>query len=475
MTGRVLKAVVMAFTACALCACGGGDPSTGPDGSGSPPAPAESGLDVTVITQTLPNGLTVVMLPETGGPPTVTVSVFYEIGFRSEPADRTGYAHLFEHLMFQGAAGIDPEAYVEAVYGSGGLFNGDALLDFSRFSQVGPSSFLDTALELEAARMSDLRLDQARLDSQRAVLAQEARAIYLDRPYGGFPWLTLPEYAFENWRNARRIYADLEDIEAATVETLKDFYARYYHPGNAVLVIAGRFDPDQAMKRVRKHFEPIAQGPDTPEFDASEPVREKAVVAERLDPLAPLPALALAYTLPPRESEAFYAMALIDQILLQGEDSRLHRRYVEEAGIAASIRGGPNLTGNIFTYDGPALWNIALVHGAEASAGEILAIAEQEIDALRKGGPGEEELARAKAKFLAKYYAYYDRPSRFGLTTIAAAFALFDGDAARLNAIPAAIEAVTADDVRRAAQEYLRPEARTVLIVAPGNAQEDPS
>ena len=203
---------------------------------------AAPGFQVPVEYRTLPNGLRVVMSRDTTTP-TVTVAVYYHIGFRIEPRDRTGFAHLFEHLMFQGSQNLGKMQFIKLVQSNGGILNGSTRFDFTNYFEIVPANTLETFLWGEADRMRGLAITQDNLTNQQGVVKSEVRVNVLNTPYGGFPWLDMPQYANTNWYNAHNFYGDLRDIDAATLTDAQSFFRTYYSPGNAVLVVAGDIDP----------------------------------------------------------------------------------------------------------------------------------------------------------------------------------------------------------------------------------------
>ena len=466
-------AAIAAFSL--LAACGlddsGREDAQDPPETAAPADSAESGIRIDVSYQTLDNGLRVVMAPDSTIP-TVTVGVYYGIGFRIEPRDRTGFAHLFEHLMFQGSRHAEKGEFDKLINGSGGVNNGSTRFDFTNYFEVVPSSALEPVLWIEADRMAFPDITQEKLANQQGVVANEVKVNVLNQPYGGFPWLDMPQYANENWYNAHNFYGALDDLEAATLEDARDFHDRYYAPNNAVLVIAGDFDPAKATRWVEKYFGPIPQGDAITLPDISEPRQEEEKTAAKIDPLAPRPALAFAYHMPERGTDEYYAMALLDQILIQGEDSRLYQALVKDKGYASGVEGGINLLGNMFNYDGPMLWTAAMIHGEEFTPEEIMTTVDGVVEGLRAEPVTEAELARARTKLLSEFYGVVDSPTRFGLVDLLASFVLFDDDPARINRIEGGFDNVTPALILETAEEYLRPDNRTVLRIEPGAAQD---
>src|SRR5919107_5833346 len=241
--------------------------------------------------ETLPNGLRVVLTPDRSAP-VVAVGVHVDVGFRSDPEGRTGFAHLFEHLMFQGSESLEKLAHFRYVQGSGGTFNGSTHFDYTDYFETLPANALERALFLEADRMRRPRLTEENLRNQVDVVKEEIRVNVLNRPYGGFPWLKLPPVMFDTFRNAHDGYGSFTDLESATVADAQEFFRRYYACGNAVLAVAGDFDVARATNLIERHFGdvPARPAPARPDFDEPDLTAERREVYT--DRLAPLPAVA---------------------------------------------------------------------------------------------------------------------------------------------------------------------------------------
>lgn len=432
----------------------------------APSAAAPTGFHVPVLYDTLPNGLRVVLSPDTTAP-VVTVAVYYHVGFRIEPRDRTGFAHLFEHLMFQGSHNLGKLQFITLVESNGGILNGSTRFDFTNYFEVVPANTLRTMLWAEADRMRGLALTPENLANQQGVVKNEVKVNVLNAPYGGFPWLDMPQIANTNWYNAHNFYGDLHDIDAATVADAEAFFRTYYTPSNAVLVLSGDFDPAQATAWIREYFAGIPSRPAPALPDLTEPRQEQEKRVTRVDSLAPRPALAIAYHMPARGTPAYYAMGLIDQILLQGKDSRLYQALVQRAALTGDVSGGINLLGNMFDYDGPMLWTAALFYDAHTAPDSILHVIDATIDPLRTTLVDQATLDRAVVKARSALYGNLDEFFGFGRADLLASFALFDGDPSRINDIERRFREVTPELIRQTAQEYLRPGNRSILIIEP--------
>jgi zinc protease len=414
----------------------------------------------------LPNRLRVVLSPDHTAP-TVCVGVYYRIGFRIEPRDRTGFAHLFEHMMFQGSQNLGKMEFIKLVQQNGGVLNGSTRFDFTNYFEVMPSNKLETVLWAEADRMRGLAVTEENLKNQQGVVGNEVKVNVLNQPYGGFPWIDMPLAANSNWYNAHNFYGDLTDIDAAQLEEVKKFFDTYYTPNNAVLVIVGDFDSTEAKKFVEKYFGPLkaAQVPLPP--DLAEPRQDKERRVNRKDPLAPQPAIAIGYHMPDRNTPEYYAMGLINQMLIQGDDSLLRQELVEKRGLTDEVDGGINLLGNMFNYQGPMLLIANLTYDPTTKTETVLEAMDRVIEPLRSKPVDQNTLDRARVKLRSSLYDTMGRFGGFGLMDLLASFALFDDDPARLNTLVVEFQKVTPELVQKTAQEYLRPTNRTVVTIEP--------
>ncbi|MGH9366119.1 MAG: M16 family metallopeptidase [Thermoanaerobaculia bacterium] len=436
-------------------------------GTAAPPPEAAGAFRVPVEYYKLGNGLKVVLSRDTSSPKAV-VAVYYNIGFRIEPRDRTGFAHLFEHMMFQGSQNLGKMEFIRLVQSNGGVLNGSTRFDFTNYFEIVPSNTLETSLWAEADRMKGLAITGENLKNQQEVVKNEVKVNVLNRAYGGFPWLDLPQYANTNWYNAHNFYGDLKDLDAATLEDVKKFFATFYAPNNAALVVVGDFDPKQARAWIEKYFAgiPAATLPGKP--DISEPRQEKEKRATKPDALATRPALAVGYHAPARNSPEYYAMGLLDQVLLQGKDSRLYQALVQKSGLTGDVQGGINSgLGDMYNINGPTLWDASLFYDKDKSADQILKVFDEEIERVRTTPVEKAELDRALVKVRSSLYDSIEGLFGFGRADLLACFALFNDDPEAINRIEENFRKVTPERMRKMAQEYLRPGNRTILIVEP--------
>ena len=294
-------------------------------------------LNIPVVYYKLPNGLKVV-ISEDHIAPVVSVAVYYNVGFRLEPKGRTGFAHLFEHMMFQGSANVKKFEHAKFVEANGGSLNGHTDFDYTNYYETMPSNRVELGIWLEADRMRSLDISEENLKNQQAVVSEEVRVNVLNQPYQFFEWISLWENAFTNWNNSHNGYGDLAEINAATIEDVRSFFKTYYAPNNAVLTIVGDVDVNDVKKMVEKHFASLPSQPVPARADLTEPAQTKEKRVSQTDKLANLPALATGYHLPPQNSPDFPAMALLVRILQVGESSLVPKARKRERVDTRSVR-----------------------------------------------------------------------------------------------------------------------------------------
>jgi predicted Zn-dependent peptidase len=424
-------------------------------------------LHIPVEHTTLANGLRVVASSDRSAP-VVTVGVYYQIGFRLEPRGRSGFAHLFEHMMFQGSENAGKMEHIRLINSSGGLLNGTTHYDITNYFEAVPSNALERVLWLEADRMRALKVDDENLRNQRDVVKEEVRVNVMNQPYGGFPWLDLPPVAFRNWPNAHNFYGDFADLDAATLADVQSFFRTYYAPNNAVLVMIGDLDASEAFELAKRYFEDIRPGPPTPRADVSEPPQTEERRGEVEEKFGPLPAIAIGYTLPKRETRDWYAAGILDRVLHGGRAGRVHRRLVLEEEIAVDADGSAEL----FDTNGPTQMVSRIFHKPEFTSDATIASYDSVIQGVQDAPIAEAELDPVKVKFRADYYSMLEggmgsHMPRFGLMHYLACFALFDGDPHRVNTILDGFLEVSPAETQSVAQKYLVPKNRAVLVRRP--------
>ena len=414
---------------------------------------------------TLRNGLRVVIAPDRSAP-VVAVAVYYDVGIRSEPAGRTGFAHLFEHLMFQGSASLSKMEHVKYVQSSGGTLNGSTRLDYTNYYEALPSHALERALFLEADRMRSPAVTEENLANQIAVVKEEIRVNVLNQPYGGFPWLSLPPVLFETFPNAHNGYGGFEDLESATVGDASDFFDRYYAPGNAVLAIGGDLDVDGTMALVHKHFGDVPRRavPPRPDFDEAAPTSERR--AEQVDLLAPAPAVALGWRVPdPADLDAYLPYVVLTSVLATGDASRLRRRLVQDDRVATDVGAHIAFMEDAFDVRNPTALLIEAHHPGEVGTDTVVTAVDEELDRVATAGVPADELERVSARLLSALLQGQDHV--LGRTLAMASFEQQRGRAELVGELPALLGAVTSEQVAAAAAG-LQPGARARLDLVAG-------
>ena len=390
----------------------------------------------------------------------VGVSVVYHVGMRLEPRNRTGFAHLFEHLMFQGTPNAKKGVFDSVITGGGGNNNGSTRADFTNYIETAPVSSLDAILWLEADRMKTLDFNAETLKNQQDVVKEEIRVNVKNQPYGGFMWIDIGQQAFQKWENNHDGYGSFEDLENASLEDVKAFHRDYYVPNNAVLAIAGDVTPEQGFALAQKYFGgiPARATPAAPDYKEGLNTQEKRV--QQSDALAQVPAIAAAWKMPDRGSRDQAPMAVLGALLANGDASRLYQGLVKGRELALNVESLYGLTSE-WEYDGPTLFTVFALYKPTTDADKVVKGIDEEIARIAREGADDATLARIKTQLLADWYngleMFLNRAD-----TLAKLQTLW-GDANVANQIPGWIQNVTSEDVKRVAATYLTPANRTVI------------
>ena len=321
--------------------------------------------------------------------------------------------------------------------------------------------------------MRGLDITQDNLKNQQGVVGNEVKVNVLNQPYGSFPWIDLPMAAFQNWYNSHNFYGDLHDIEAATLDDAKSFEAKYYQPQNAVLVVTGDIDEAAVKGWVNKYFAGIPSQKTEAKPDLTEPRQEAERTVTRTDALATKPAIAFGYQMPKRNSPEYFAMGLLDQILVEGEDSMLYQELIKNKNYGSSLNGGINSgLGNMFNYNGPMLFEADLVFDDKFTPQEILASADSVIQQVQDKPLPQSVIDRALVKLRSGLYDTMTQFGGFGRADLLASYALFDDKPDNINQIETNFKKVTPSLIQRTAQEYLRRTNRTIVMIKPGKGSD---
>jgi zinc protease len=409
-------------------------------------APAQPIAPITYTERVLANGLQVIAVPSHTSP-TVSVQVWYHVGSKDDPPGRSGFAHLFEHLMFKSTKHLRAEQFDRLTEDVGGSNNAFTSNDVTAYHEVVPSNHLEVLLWAEAERMSNLDVVQASFVSERAVVEEEYRERVLASPYGRFG-NAIPAAAYQVHPYKRPSIGNIDDLEAATLADVKAFHATYYRPDNATLVVAGDFEPQQLDAWVDRYFARLPR-PSTPvpHVDVDEPkwTHDRSVTVT--GPKVPLPAIALVWLAPPLISADAPALQIAAALLGSGESSRLNEALVYRQRIASQAGFDDDLRA------GPGLLSASAIAAGGKSLTQVGAALRVEVERLARQPVGADELAKVKIQLLTS--ALLTRQTPEGLASAVADAAVLGGNAARVNSELAELQEVGAADVQRVLQRYV--------------------
>ncbi|KGM53725.1 peptidase M16 [Lysobacter daejeonensis GH1-9] len=422
-------------------------------------APDADRWSVPVAVKKLDNGLTVVV-SEDHSSPTVGVSVVYHVGMRLEPRNRTGFAHLFEHLMFEGTPNAGEGVFDRVITGGGGRNNGSTRPDFTNYIEVAPVSALEPILWLEADRMKTLDFNPVTLKNQQDVVKEEIRVNVKNQPYGGFMWIDIGQHSFQKWENNHDGYGSFQDLENASLQDVAAFHRDYYGPNNAVIALAGDVTPAQGFALAEKYFGGIPARPTPKAPDVREGLNTAEKRVTQSDALAQVPAIATAWKIPDRGSKDQAPFAVLGEVLSGGDASRLYQGLVKGRELALNIESLYGLT-DPWTYDGPTLFTTFALYKPNSNADALLTAIDEEIARVIKDGVSDAELKRVKTRMLADWYN--GNESFISRADTLAKLQTLWGDANVVNKIPGWIEAVTSADIQRVARTYLTKANRTTI------------
>ena len=421
--------------------------------------PAQTTPAIKFTETKLANGLRVIV-SEDRAAPVYSIVVHYLAGSKDERKGRTGFAHLFEHMMFKGSENVGPGEHFMQVFINGGTMNGTTNKDRTLYYETLPSNQLDLGIFLEADRMKSLEITKENLDNQRNAVQEERRLGVDNQPYGR-TFEAVDTLAYDNPAYEHSVIGSMEDLNAAAVEDVASFFKTYYAPNNAVLAIVGDVDTKATIEKVRKAFESIPAQPAPPKVDLTEP-KQTAERRQRLDdPLARLARLDIVYKAPPRLTAEDDALQVLGTVLSSGRSSRFFQKIIREQQLA------PNVTAGRDGAVGPGLFRVigTVTPGKTPEALEAAVFAE--IERIKNEPIADWELEKARNN--AKRAVVAGLTSSLQRATQLADFAASFGDANLINQRVERLMKVTAADVQRAARNYLTPENRTVVVTVPKN------
>ena len=423
----------------------------------SVPAQAVRNVRVDFKETTLKNGLRVITVEDRSAP-VIAVSVTYNVGSRDERKGRTGFAHLFEHMMFKGSANVGSGEHFMLVFNNGGNMNGTTNTDRTNYFEVLPANQLDLALFLEADRMRSLEITKANLDNQRNAVQEERRLGVDNQPYGKSDELQ-QELLYDNFAYKHSTIGSMDDLNAASVEDVAEFFKMYYAPNNAVLVLVGDFKTEEALAKIRANFEAIPRQATPPVVDMTEPQQQAERRQTVDDMLARAPRVDIAFKAVPGNTSDFYALQVLAAALQGGQSSRLYQKLVREKELTTSAGGFLDERRGI-----GAIYTSATLR-PNAKIEDVESLIYAEIERLKKEPIADWELNKAKnttrRNFINGLQSSISRAITLGQYTV------YYNEPALINSRLEKVAAVTKEDVQRVANKYLVDTNRTVVITVP--------
>jgi zinc protease len=407
--------------------------------------------------KTLRNGLRIVAA-EDRSRPVINLQVWYHVGSKDEKPGRTGFAHLFEHIMFRGSKNVGPEEHMRLVRQAGGVVNAYTGFDTTVYWETFPSNYLERMLWLEADRMASLDVSEENFRKEREVVKEERRLRVENPPYGNLLEEVLRN-AYVRYPYRHSPIGSAEDLDRATLADVRAFHSTYYVPNNATLILVGDFDSAEAFRLVEKHFGPIPRGRPVPRVRKKEPAQKARREASLTDPKAPLDAVVAAYHLPPAGHPDSHALEIAASILSAGQSSRLYRKLVYEDQAALTAQG------EALFLEGPSLFFSYAIANPGKDIREILAEMEKILAAMAETPVSQDELDKAKNQILASFIL--DRESMQTKADFLGKCAVLLRDPARYNTEIENYRRVTAADVQRVVAAYLAPERQTRVFIHP--------
>ena len=412
--------------------------------------------------KTLPNGMRILSAVDRSSP-TVAIQVWYHVGSKDDPEGRSGFAHLFEHIMFKATKNMKSEMMDRLTEDVGGFNNAFTNPDVTVYYEVVPSHYLETLLWAEADRLSGLTVDDSNFKSERSVVQEEYRQSYLAPPYGMLYYL-IEQQSFTAHPYKRPTIGSIEDLDAASIENVRAFHSTFYRPDNATLIVVGDFDPKQLDAWVTKYMAPIPKpAAPLPRVTTVEPERktERRIVHRAAN--VPLPAIALTYLVPPEKSPDSEALQVAATILSQGESSRLYRALIYDQQVAQSADAGADLREDVSVF----YFNVVLASGKKPEDVEKSLLTE--IQRVQDAPVSAAELDKAKNQLVTNELRERETSSGKALALGSAAVLL--GDPNRVNTDLARLQAVSAADVQRVMKKYFTANNRLVIYYLPEAAK----
>jgi zinc protease len=413
----------------------------------------------------LKNGMRVILSAD-NSVPVVSVYMLYGVGARSEEKGRTGFAHLFEHMMFQGSANAPKGVHFKTVEANGGSLNGSTHADYTDYYEVLPSNKLAVGLWLESDRMRSLAITDANLTNQKDAVKEERRLTFDNRPYNTAIIDVWPQLAFRNWQSSHSLIGSFEDLNAASVADVGKFFKTYYAPNNAILSVVGDIKVPEARQWIETYFADIPSQPQPKHPDLTEPGEVKPRTEVYKDPLARVPAVIMGWPGPARRSPDFNALVMADVLFTGGESSRFALNLVKGKQSVLSYEANPGWPfGGASDYKEPGLYAMNLLYNPKFTAKDIVAQIDGEITKVQSEGVPIKELERARTFLRAARIK--ELQSSLTRATLLAQFEMFDGNPELITSELDTFLAVTPEQIQAMVKKYLVPEKRVVLEIAP--------
>lgn len=412
----------------------------------------------------LKNGLRV-LLSEDHTVPVAALVIVYDVGARNEQKGRSGFAHLFEHMMFEGSDNVGKTEFFKYIESAGGSLNASTHSDFTNYFEKLPSNQIELALWLESDRMRSLKITPANFQNQLETVKEEKRLRIDNQPYGPAT-IKLDELLFDNWNNGHPIIGDFADLEASTVKDVQKFFDTYYAPNNAVMAIVGDFDSNEMQKLVEKYFATIPSAAAANKPSVSEPIQSKEKYLKVIDQHAKAPAFWLGWKAPGRREADYYTLGIIEKLLAAGDSSRLYQRVIKGDQNALKIDAG---------YDerrGPSAFEIFAIVKPDSTPEKVRQSIWSEIEKLKQEPVTNTELQKAKNQILRDLFAsgsYESLQRSVGRAELLAEYALFFGDPKLLDKDIEKYMAVRPADIQRVASKIFTRQSSTVLDVIPAS------
>ncbi len=405
----------------------------------------------------LKNGLDVI-LHQDNSSPVVAVNIMYHVGSKNEDPERTGFAHFFEHLMFEGTEHIERGELDKLIQNAGGNNNAFTTQDITSYFEVLPSNQLKLALWIESERLRSLVIDSTGVETQRSVVKEERKARYENQPYGGF-WEELFSRAFTKHPYSWVPIGYVQYIDQARIEEFRKFHHHFYVPENAVLVIAGDIEIKETKKLVKAYFEDIASGEHDIYRPQIEEPRQTTEIRDTVFDNIQLPAVFKAYHMPAEGSDDYYALDVLSNVLAGGKSSRLYKQLVDEKEIAVQT--------SAFAYglEDAGLFVLYGIANFGVDAGKIESAIEEEMNKIKKEGITDKEFQKVKNQIENDFYTSNSTMEGIALS-LAEYHTLYD-DASLINTEIERYMNVTKEDIEKAARKYLSDENRVVLYYLP--------